>query len=787
VMRTAPGSFTLSDAERQRANEVRKLEAMGTAGVPQLVAMLADPSWTVRRGVVSSLAALGDVAVGPICEALRSRRDDEARIAAAVDALAASTGSADAAVLALADAEDPAVVVDAAQILGRRKSTHALRRLAELVSHPDDNVAVAAIEALGRIGGRRVVEALVRVVTSGNFFRTFPAIDVLGRSGDPRAVEPLAELLHDVRYMLEAARALGRTGSRAAVGPLVGLLARPGDAIVRAVALALAELRDRHAEMYGVVAPIDETLRGLVPVPATVRRFVQSLRGAAQVEQVAICAVLGALGSDAAIPDLRPLLDSPPAVATAAADALLQLGQSSDARVLDALRDGDGPRRLLLLPLVTGSAATEEVVRCLGDDTPEVRAAACDALARIGDPSAVHMLFPLLADLNGRVVHAASSAIQSLGSSDTETLALEAARSERPGVRRAALRILGYFGYAAALPVFIEALEDPDPRVREVAISGLPYLDAPSALDALLATARAPDPRVRAAAVRALGQSSAEERVVASLEAALGDEDAWVRYYACKSLGKLGYEAAAPRIARLLEDEAGHVRVGAVEGLSCLHGEVAAAALQKAAEERDADVQRAALIGLGLMGRPESIPHLVAAMSSPDTATRVVAVSAIAGLSAPEVLPALVRAADDADEAVAATAMGILAQRPGVEATRALIGIITAGGATHRAFAALSGPLPGRIEGILEALATADDELSAQLASALARMRRESANEALLAALGLHNAAARKAAATTLAALGTRQARSALEQAATVDPDPEVRRVCSLVVAQWSA
>ena len=787
-MNTSPGGFTFSDAEKQRIEAIHELEAVGASGVPALVEMLADPSWTVRRRVAASLAAMGDVAVEPICLALRERRDNEARIAAAVDALSASTGSADAAVLGLADADSPAVLVDAAQILGRRKSTAALRRLSELVSHPDDNVAVAAVEALGRIGGRRVVESLVRVVTGGNFFRTFPAIDVLGRSGDPRAVEPLADLLLDMRYMLEAARALGRTGNRAAVAPLVRLLARPGDAIVRAVALALAELRERHAELYGVVAPIDETLRRSVPVPATVRRFVQGLRGAGQAEQIAICAVLSALGSDAAIPDLRAQLDGPSAVAAAAAAALLELGQSSDARVLDALRDGDdGPRRLLLLPLVTSSAAMAEVVRCLDDEAPEVRAAACDTLARIGDPSAVRVLFPLLADPNGRVVHAASSAIQSLGSADTEALALEAARSEHPGVRRAALRILGYFGYDAALPVFLDALTHADARVREVAIAGLPYLDAPSALDALFALASGTDARARAAAVRALGQSSAAPRVVACLVNALDDADAWVRYFACKSLGRLGNEASAPRIAARLDDEAGHVRVGAVEALAHLRGEVAVAALQKAAEERDPDVQRAALIGLGLTGQPEMIPHLLAGLVSPDAATRIVAVSAIAGLPSPEVLPALVRAAGDGDETVAATAMGILAQRPGVEATRALIGLYATNPATTRAFTALCASLPGRIEGILEALATADDELAAQLASALARMRRESANEALLAALGLPNPAARKAAATTLAALGTRQAHVALEQAARVDPDPEVRRVCTLVVAQWAA
>ncbi|MRG91801.1 HEAT repeat domain-containing protein [Polyangium spumosum] len=787
-MKTAGGSFTFSEAEKQRIEEIHRLEVTGAAGVPALVVMLADPSWTVRRRVVASLAALGDVAVGPLCVALRRERDNEARIAATVDALSASAGSAaDAAVLALAGVDVPAIQADAAQILGRRKSTQALGRLGELVSHHDDNVAVAAIEALGRIGGRRVVDALVRVVRGGNFFRTFPAIDVLGRSGDPRAVEPLTELLLDTRYMLEAARALGRTGNRAAVAPLVRLLAQPGDAIVRTVALALSELRERHAELYGVVAPIDEALRRATTVPQAVRRFVQGLGGAGQAEQIAICAVLSALGSDAAIPDIRLLLDGPSAVASAAAGALLELGQSSDARVLDALRDGDGPRRLLLLPLVTSSAATAEVVRCLGDEDSEVRAAACDALARIGDPTAVRVLFPLLADPNGRVVHAASSAIQSLGSTDTEALALSAARSEHPGVRRAALRILGYFGYDAALPVFLEALKDPDVRVRDVAIAGLPYLDAPSALDVLLLLATEPDARTRAAAVRALGQSSAEPRVVACLVAALDDADAWVRYFAAKSLGRLGHVAAAPRIAALLDDEAGHVRVGAVEALACLRGEVAAAALQKAAAERDPDVQRAALIGLGLMGGPESIPHLCAGLASPDAATRIVAASAIAGVSSPEVLPALVRAAGDVDESVAATAMGILAQRPGVEATRALIGLYAEGSASSRAFAALCAPLPGRIEGILEALATADDELSAQLTSALARMRRESANEALLGALGLPNPAARKAAATTLAALGTRQAHATLEQAALVDPDPEVRRVCSLVVAQWAA
>jgi HEAT repeat protein len=778
--------FPLSDGERRRADEVDRLTAMGPAGVPALLEMLADPSWTVRRSVVASLASLGDVAVGPLCRVLCYRRDDETRIAATVDALVASVGAVDAEVLTLADGYDPAIVADAAQILGRRRYLRAAPRLAELAAHNDDNVAVAAIEALGRIGGRGVVDALVRAVATNNFFRTFPAIDVLGRSGDPRAVGPLVMLLGDPRYMLEAAQALGRTGSRSAVAPLVRLISQPGDAIVRVAARALAELRDRHQQLYGVTLPIDDAIRRTAHMPACARRLVQSLAEANEAEQIALCTIFSSLGGDAAIGALTVLLDHAPAVATAAADALLRMKQSTETRIFDALRHGDSARRLLLLPLVISHIAAPEVLQCTRDPDPEVRAAACDALARSSDFSAVDALFPLLADPNGRVVHAAVSAIQALGGPRAEELALAAARSELPNVHRAALRILGYFGFEAALPVFLDRLRDPDARVRDLAIAGLPFVDGPLAIEALLEVTGALDAQSRAAAVRALGQTTPEPRVLSHLLEALDDADPWVRYYACKSLGRMGHVEAAPRIAERLDDDAGQVRVAAVEALSCLKSDLALATLQRATHEADPDVQRAALIGLGLAGHVESLPYLETATSSPDAATRLVAISALGGLSGSEILEPLARAVSDQDENVAAAALGILAEIPGVEATRALIKLLD-GPTYERVFLALATFVPGRVEGLVEALETAGDELSAHLATALARMRKENASAALVAALGLRNAAARKAVATALAAVGMREAFPMLEQASALDPDPEVRRVCSLVVAQWAA
>src|SRR6185436_17373103 len=127
----------------------------GKDGLNPLMELLDDKSWAVRRAVVAALARLGDDAVEPLCQLVRRRRDHEARLAAAVDSLAASAGDVRTPVLRLLlDSDAPAVICDGLQVLGRRKESSVLDRIIALSSHADDNVAVAAIEAMGRIGGQ---------------------------------------------------------------------------------------------------------------------------------------------------------------------------------------------------------------------------------------------------------------------------------------------------------------------------------------------------------------------------------------------------------------------------------------------------------------------------------------------------------------------------------------------------------------------------------------------------------------------------------------------------------
>jgi HEAT repeat protein len=784
---TAPRrDLIASPAEQSRLDRLRVLLESGPAGIVELLAMRTDPSWAVRRAVIAALAQLGEPALEPLGLSLRDERDDETRIAATVDALVASTGDVDtqlARLRANADA-DAALLADVGQILGRRRNPASVPALAELATHENDNVAVAAIEGLGRVGGRAVVDVLVQAVSSDRFFRTFAAIDVLGKSQDPRAVPPLAALLEVPHYSDAAARALGHTCDRAAVAPLAQLLSSPVDSIVRVTASALAELRQTHAERFGTGTPIEAALQRSAAGTAT-RRLVQSISGADVSEQVAINVVLGCLGNNpAAAPALLRSLDGPPAVARAAADALERLSNDSEDQLVVALWEGNAARRQALLPTMRSGTATDAIVACLTDADGSVRRLACEALARIGSRRAVPDLFESLADASPGVVQAATSAIVSLGYEQTPVLAAAAARSAVPAVRRAAMRILSHLGSALALELLESSVGDPDPRVRDAAILGLSMVELPRAAELLLELSRHESPQTRAVAIRALGESSwRDARVSERLAESLQDADAWVRYYACQACGKLKLDGHVEQLARLVSDPAGQVRVAALEALSHLPGDRAFETLLDAAQTDELDLRRTALIGLGLSRRGEALGVLLANVSTEDAATRLITLSALAKLDEPETLAALTRAARDPDESVRIAALGFIGERNGVEATEILAGFVTDPVLGAPARALLSVPHRHRVAGLSAALGNANDEQAVLLTGLLARLNQPDATAALFEAVTLPNGAARRAAVTTLGALGSSEALTLLQRLSVEDPDAEVRRVCALLLA----
>lgn len=770
----------VSSRDESRMDEVRALAASGAPGVAALIGLLSEPSWVVRRAVIGALARMGAPAVQALCVLLSGDRASERLLAAAIDALVLSSGDVEAAVLKLADTNQPAILCDVAQILGRRRSTSAIAQLSRWSAHEDDNVAVASLEALGRIGGAASIEPLLRAVDTRHFFRTFPAIAVLGQSGDPRAVPRLVALLLEPHYAIEAAHALGRSGLLSAVVPLARLLVDPNDEIVRAAARGLSELRARNVERFGDASAVTTAFRAAGVGATAAPRAREALRGAEREDVVALATVLGWLEDSAGVETLLALLGGDPAIGDVAAAALRGLGHEIDPALRAAIRAGGSAERARLLPLLSARrSAVSELLVCLTDPDPAVRAQACDALGRIGDPSAVATLFTLIGDDEPSVAQAASAAIQSLGSDETKHLAFVAARSSDPRTRRAAMRIVASFGYPEALDLLLGALADDDERVRDASTMGLAHLEEPRAAAALVGATRHTSAPTRAAAMRALGSAAVTPDVVNALRRGLDDDDTWVRYFACQSLGKRLVTAAAERIHEMIDDPAGQVRIAAVDAIARIGGDRALAALTRASRSSDADVRRAALDGLGRLRRPDGYALLLEAAASGDPGTRLASITALAEWSSGSADAALVRAAADDDERVRAAAFELLATRKGADPTRWLVGRLSFDPDRERAMKALSQHVDGRIEGILSALETADERTAAWLVESLLRMRLINGNAAAEAALHFDNVYARRAAATALASVDNATAREALALAASADPDMEVRRICA--------
>ena len=773
-------------------SRLEKARALGRAeDFAPLVAMLIDPSWLMRREVVRSLGG-GSVKAEPVLiDALLYTRNNEARIAAAVDALALIDIPVTDEFRKLIFATDPAIKADAAQILGRRRRADGIPFLIEMTRDHDDNVAVNAIEALGRIGGRPAVDALVVCVKSGNFFRTFPAIEVLGRSGDPRAVEPLAQLLLNSSYLPEAARALGRTGEKSAVKPLVELLRSSHDSVIRLAVTALAELKTGFEEKSGGNAVVIEELIRSQADNEMIRRLTRLLPVANTSESIAICQLLGSIGSSEANLVLNEALDAAAPVAAAAAEAMKRIANDTDRSLSSALEVGDSTRRKVLLPIVNQLEAGAAVAECLRDSDPEVRSLACEALARIGQAKYVGQIFSLLSDENSSVVHSATAAIQALGNREARQMARAASSSENATVRRAALRILAYFGDSEALPSLLTGLQDLDPRVREAAIQGLPYMESSQAFEAIYEIARSEVPRTRALAMRALGQlPKTNERALSILLRGLADEDSWVRYYACQSTGRLEFEAATEEVVALLNDTAGQVRVAAVESLSHLNTTRAHDALRSAAVSEDLEIRRAAMVGLGISHRNEDLPVILEGTRSGDIPTRLMALSALVSFTSPEVVNVLGLAAEDNDENLSSTAIKFLAARTEFEATKILVHLLgpdslhynQAGPKQERLKTALRLPTEGRLPALFKILETANDELAPVVVAIISRIDSHDINEALVRLMKSNNTAVRKAAASVIAARRDPSLTSLLRDAANTDSDSEVRSICGLLL-----
>lgn len=381
----------------------------------------------IRESSREILAKIGEAAVDPLVGYLQNGNADvREKVAAVLSKIGYKPEDLDSKIVYLIAKRDwPGLVA-----VGKP----AFERLVECLNDHDSRVRRSAVEALGKIGDERAVGALRQCMISDIDYVVKSAIEAIGKIGGAEAVAALIASLRCVNALheIEVERALANIGNLA-VGPLTVCLT-DHDCWVRCYAAGALGQMVQNVDARAVQALI-----------------INLTHKESYVREAAV-GVLGRIGDLRSVdPLIKRLQDSDSRVRDGAAKALVGIGQPAvealkkclkdenayvRRRGAEALRDigykpTDLDSRIVYLiaarnwdELVNlGKPAVELLVKCLRDESSEVRESAVMTLGRIGDAQAVGPLIDcLLNDKEWYVPNRASKALVKIGPPAVEQL-----------------------------------------------------------------------------------------------------------------------------------------------------------------------------------------------------------------------------------------------------------------------------------------------------------------------------------------------------------------------------
>lgn len=373
--------------DKDRRVQLAAAEALTRLGVPDHPSTRAWCAALMRKW--DEAAAMGNVAVEPLVDALKLGWYDDRRLAA--------------------------------EALGKIGDARAAEPLMGALKDNEKGVRQAAAEALGKIGDARAVEPLVAALKDSDWDIRWSAIMALGRLGEARAVEPLAAALKpnnrtDVR--LAGAEALGRLGDARAIEPLVAALKDADKDVRQAAAEALVKFgqpaveslvaamkdKDRHASEAATEALVRIGQPAVEPLVAVLKHSKRDGCWAA-------AEALGKIGDARAVEPLVDMLkDADGGLRRQAARVLTSFGVPDDpcTRAWLAVAMGQWDKAVDM-----GEVAVEPLVAEVHNGWGEQDEAA-RALGKIGDARAVGPLVAALEKPHREVRQAAAEALKNL-------------------------------------------------------------------------------------------------------------------------------------------------------------------------------------------------------------------------------------------------------------------------------------------------------------------------------------------------------------------------------------
>lgn len=359
--------------------------------------------------------------------------------------------------------------------------------------------------------------------------------------------------------------------------------------------------------------------------------------------------ILGELADEDDQPSIDALLrtateDEDERVRGVAIDALDEVGQAAVEQLLGTLTGSDGDdaewvtaqkfaaalsadRPELRMAAANALARLGEpngvppLVDALDDPDPRVRLRLCHACGSLADPRAVPALKQRLADDHTRVRHAAANALGSIGTDQSLAPLIDLLDGGDPAIRRIAAGALGKASNARPVEPLVHVLADDSEAVRKAAVysviellSNVPTDRSHEVRDQVVSELRAADDatvieplveiltegqqdRQRRNAAWILGRVADQDAADAidALAGALADADGSTAQFAATSLGNIGGPTVEARLLdRLDESVPEDARAKAAFILGQVGGNLALERLEELTDDESAAVRKRA-------------------------------------------------------------------------------------------------------------------------------------------------------------------------------------------------
>ncbi|HVR76331.1 MAG TPA: HEAT repeat domain-containing protein [Planctomycetota bacterium] len=350
-----------------------------------------------------------------------------------------------------------------------------------------------------------------------------------------------------------------------------------------------------------------------------------------------------------------------------------------------ALASAEGPFRIALVRSIGARRdflATGDLIVLADEAEPDLKTAALDALALIGDISAVPLLESALVDLEGPARAAAERAYLRLADSLVRNGERGAARriydramGMGPSARAAALLGFARAGLQSEVKRIAEALGDPDRTVAGAAREAAAVFPSPgeTMTKALLERLEGKKEPERGAILEVLARRPESAAIAAVIQAARDTAEPASRAAAIRLLaGMPGAGSAALEVHLAALDAKGEPAAAAEEALAGARDpgvtRAVAAALPAAEPARRASLVRI----LGARRDPAAAEVLNGALGDPSIDVRLAALTALGRIGDPSSAPLLLRIVREGDDTERTAAAGSLARLRGREAGEAI-------------------------------------------------------------------------------------------------------------------